>query len=65
MFLLIDVLDTVSQCKYIVNMKELRFEWDPDKAETNLAKYGVSFEEAMSVFYDRWAVEFFDDENSD
>jgi uncharacterized DUF497 family protein len=22
------------------------FEWDPDKAETNLAKHGVSFEEA-------------------
>ena len=46
-------------------MKELHFEWDPIKAETNLAKHGVSFEEAASVFYDGWAVEFYDDENSE
>lgn len=26
------------------------FEWDSEKAETNLTKYGVSFEEATSVF---------------
>jgi len=30
----------------------LRFEWDPNKAETNLAKHEVSFEEAMTVFAD-------------
>lgn len=29
-----------------------RFEWDPRKAEENLGKHGVSFEEASSVFYD-------------
>lgn len=29
-----------------------RFEWDPRKAEENLAKHGVAFEEAGSVFYD-------------
>jgi len=46
-------------------MKELRFEWDPGKAEANLTKHGVSFEEAASVFYDGWAVEFYDDENSE
>jgi len=62
---MIDALDTTSQCKYIVNMKELRFEWDSDKAKTNLAKHGISFEEATSVFYDSWAVEFYDDQNSD
>jgi len=30
----------------------LKFEWDPQKAEANLAKHGVSFEEAASVFGD-------------
>jgi uncharacterized DUF497 family protein len=33
-------------------MMRLRFEWDPAKAESNLGKHGVSFEEAVSVFYD-------------
>lgn len=28
------------------------FEWNPEKAEANLNKHGVSFEEAASVFYD-------------
>jgi uncharacterized protein len=30
----------------------LTFEWDGDKAQTNLAKHGVSFEEAATVFGD-------------
>jgi hypothetical protein len=30
----------------------LRFEWDPEKAVGNLAKHGVSFEEAATVFGD-------------
>jgi len=28
------------------------FEWDPEKAAENLAKHGVSFEEAATVFRD-------------
>ena len=44
-------------------MKELRFEWDVVKAEANVPKHGVSFEEAASVFHDGLAVEFYDDEN--
>ena len=28
------------------------FEWDPDKAISNLEKHGVAFEEAASVFFD-------------
>ena len=28
------------------------FEWEPDKAEKNIKKHGVSFEEAMTVFDD-------------
>ncbi|MEW6777687.1 MAG: BrnT family toxin [Bdellovibrionota bacterium] len=31
---------------------ELNFEWDAGKAERNLAKHGVSFEEAAEVFFD-------------
>ena len=30
----------------------LRFEWDPDKADSNLQKHDVSFLEAASVFGD-------------
>ena len=33
----------------------MRFEWDPDKATSNLAKHDVSFAEASSVFGDRLA----------
>lgn len=42
----------------------VRFEWDTDKATANLVKHGVSFEEARSVFYDEFAVQFFDEEHS-
>ena len=30
----------------------MKFEWDRKKAESNVAKHGVSFEEAKTVFYD-------------
>ena len=30
----------------------MRFEWDENKAATNLTKHGVSFEEAVTVFGD-------------
>lgn len=30
----------------------MEFEWDPDKAAANLAKHGVSFDEASTVFGD-------------
>jgi len=32
------------------------FEWDSDKADANLAKHGVSFPEAATVFADPFAV---------
>jgi uncharacterized DUF497 family protein len=28
------------------------FQWDPGKAKSNLRKHGVSFDEAVSVFFD-------------
>jgi uncharacterized DUF497 family protein len=42
----------------------IKFEWSPAKASANLDKHGVSFEEAQSIFYDDFAVQFFDEENS-
>ena len=42
----------------------IRFEWHPGKAAANLKKHQVSFEEAQSVFYDEYAVQFFDEEHS-
>ena len=42
----------------------LRFEWDPNKAEANLVKHEVSFEEAMTVFAEPLARIFPDQEHS-
>jgi uncharacterized protein len=42
----------------------MKFQWDPPKAAANIRKHRVSFEEAKSVFYDEFAVQFFDDEHS-
>ncbi|RLA13355.1 MAG: BrnT family toxin [Gammaproteobacteria bacterium] len=41
------------------------FEWDAFKAASNERKHGVTFEEAKSVFYDDFAIQFFDDQNSE
>jgi uncharacterized protein len=46
-------------------MVEIRFVWEPVKAEENLKKHGVSFDEAQSVFYDEYATEFYDDTHSE
>jgi uncharacterized DUF497 family protein len=32
-----------------------RFTWDPQKAESNARKHGVTFEEAVTVFDDPYA----------
>ncbi|MDO4427930.1 MAG: BrnT family toxin [Atopobiaceae bacterium] len=37
------------------NTSELYFVWDEGKARTNLAKHGISFEEAASAFHDAFA----------
>ena len=42
----------------------IKFEWDTAKGTSNKKKHGISFEEAQSVFYDEFAVQFFDEENS-
>jgi len=42
----------------------IEFEWNSAKSAANIKKHGVSFEEAQTVFYDEFAVQFFDEENS-
>lgn len=34
----------------------LRFEWDTQKAERNIAKHGISFEDAVTIFADPWSL---------
>ena len=42
----------------------MRFEWDTEKAASNLAKHGVSFEEAKAVFGDPFATTVSDPDHS-
>ncbi len=43
----------------------LIFEWDENKAQLNLGKHKISFEEAKTVFNDRMLVTFFDENHSE
>jgi uncharacterized DUF497 family protein len=36
----------------VYRLQGIDFEWDKNKAEINLEKHGVSFEEAAEVFFD-------------
>jgi uncharacterized protein len=44
---------------------ELEFAWDPAKAASNLAKHGVAFTQAASVFADALALTVFDGAHSE
>ncbi len=43
----------------------MAFEWDSNKAATNLVKHGISFDEAKTVFNDPLYVDFYDPNHSD
>jgi len=43
----------------------MQFEWDREKAKKNIRKHKVSFEEAMTVFYDPLSATFHDMDHSD
>ena len=45
-------------------MTDLRFVWDVRKDRANEKKYGVSFAEAQTVFYDENAREYLDPDHS-
>jgi uncharacterized protein len=42
----------------------MEFEWNPDKADTNLTKHAVSFPEASTIFADVLSVTFPDPDHS-
>lgn len=42
----------------------MQFEWDRSKAQKNLKKHGVSFDEAVAVFYDPLSATFDDPDHS-
>lgn len=46
-------------------MKKLEFEWDEKKDKINIQNHSVSFDEARTVFYDEYAIQFFDPEHSE
>jgi len=46
-------------------MSALRFEWDPNKAASNLRKHKVSFEDAQTVFSDERALLINDPDHSE
>ena len=42
----------------------MRFEWDRDKAGANVKKHGVSFDQAVTVFFDPLSATFDDPAHS-
>ncbi len=42
----------------------MQFEWDREKARNNFHKHRVSFDEAVTVFYDPLAATFHDSDHS-
>ena len=42
----------------------MNYEWDQEKAASNLEKHGVSFHEATSVFDDPLYIDFYDPDHS-
>jgi uncharacterized DUF497 family protein len=46
-------------------MKSISFSWDDRKNRANQNKHKVSFEEAQTVFFDEYAIEYFDPDHSE
>ncbi len=44
--------------------EKFQVEWDPEKAEKNLKKHEVSFEEASTIFEDPQFISFLDEAHS-
>jgi uncharacterized DUF497 family protein len=42
----------------------MRFEWDSAKADRNLTKHGIAFDEAQTIFDDPFYVDFYDPDHS-
>ncbi len=50
---------------YIISMKHIQFEWDENKNKLNIKKHKVSFDEAITVFYDPAALIIHDPDHSE
>ena len=46
-------------------MEKPEFEWDDEKAQSNLKKHGVSFDEAATIFNDPRIATIFDPDHSE
>ena len=46
-------------------MNSISFSWDDRKNRANQNKHKVSFEEAQTVFFDEYAIEYFDPDHSE
>jgi len=42
----------------------MKFEWDINKAITNLSKHNISFDEAQTIFEDPYYIDFYDPDYS-
>jgi uncharacterized protein len=47
-----------------MRMAPLHIEWHEEKALQNISKHGVSFEEAATVFYDKFSLTIYDEAHS-
>ena len=47
-----------------VILNRVNYDWDPEKAASNLEKHAVSFDEASSVFDDPLFIDFYDPDHS-
>lgn len=45
-------------------MNAISFSWDDRKNSANQKKHKISFEEAQSVFFDKYAIEYYDPDHS-
>lgn len=43
----------------------MKFEWDINKAKSNIKNHGVSFDEAKNVFLDDFALDVYDEAHSE
>ena len=46
------------------DLLQMKIEWDQNKANSNLSKHDVSFEEATTIFDDPLYLDFFDPDHS-
>lgn len=46
-------------------MQDIEFDWDENKNELNKQKHKISFEEASTVFYDKYSILSYDESHSD